>query len=305
MIRIIVRKHPVAFFYVVALVISWTPWLISRNALQGLMELDVPIWAIVFLLIGAAGPSFAALLTQRLAYGRGQARPILRDFLMWRVPFRWYAAIFSIPILIFLVSIPLIGYYTNIESEFDLRATLLIIPTLIAAFTIRFLIALPTGPLLEELGWRGFAMPNLQSRYSALTAGIVVGLMWGFWHLPLFWVPGAALPGGLTATEDPSQVFWYFSSVTGKSILFAWIYNNTKGSLFVDVLFHATINTTSNVFLPIFYPDLQPTVISTLTHAETGLTWIAVVVVVAYFGPKRLSRQNFDWLDEHTGARKT
>lgn len=294
-----IKTHPVAVFYLLAIGISWLVWIPVVPALKGLMTLDVPIWAVAVLLFGAAGPMMAALITQYVLGGKGAITRLFADFARWRVPIRWYAAIFIIPISMFLVSVPLVAMLTGEPPTMDLRGTLLAIPTLALAYGLRFLFALPSGPLLEEMGWRGFAMPYLQKEYSALTAGALVGLMWGAWHLPLFWVPGAALPGGAIATENPASIVWYLASVTGKSILFAWIYNNTRGSLFVDVLFHASINTTTNVLLPIFYPEPSERLIATLGHTELVLTWVAVAVVVTVFKPGRLSRGSTAWLSEH------
>lgn len=92
----------------------------------------------------------------------------------------------------------------------------------------------------EELGWRGFALPRLQARMSALSASLILGLLWALWHLPLY----------LTAGHPLSEVFfgWFLLSILADAILFTWIFNNTRGSLLVVLLFHASI-ATSGLFL--------------------------------------------------------
>ncbi len=92
------------------------------------------------------------------------------------------------------------------------------------------------GPLNEEPGWRGFALPRLQNRFSPLIAGIIIGVIWGLWHVPahlLGMYSGGPLGAIIRIQEIP------------RAILFTWLYNHTKGNLLIMLLFHAAINTTS------------------------------------------------------------
>jgi membrane protease YdiL (CAAX protease family) len=100
--------------------------------------------------------------------------------------------------------------------------------------------ALFGGPLNEEPGWRGFALPRLQGRFSPLVASIILGALWGLWHVPLhlMGVYGGGLWGSVIRLMD-----------IPRAVLFTWVYNRTKGSLLIAILFHAAINTTS-LFLP-------------------------------------------------------
>ena len=109
------------------------------------------------------------------------------------------------------------------------------------------------GPLNEEPGWRGFALPRLQSRFSPLVASLILGTFWGLWHVPLHLMGmyyGGAWGALIRIQEIP------------RAILFTWIYNRTKGSLLLTILFHATINTTG-FFLPRSFPMIL--VVCTLT----------------------------------------
>lgn len=129
----------------------------------------------------------------------------------------------------------------------------------------------------EEIGWRGYALPRLQARHGALIASLIIGVVWGFWHVPKFLMAGSA--------QDYS--FWVFLlDTTAKAILFTWVYNNTKSSLLLVTLFHAAINT-ADVFLPIIpaaIGDVRPTLIA------IGLHCLAAIIVVIVTGPARLSR---------------
>lgn len=131
------------------------------------------------------------------------------------------------------------------------------------------------GPLQEEFGWRGYAFEWLRQRYSALMAAILAGLMWGAWHLPLFFVP--------------RQEYYYNAPVWGLlltttlvGILLAWMYVNTRKSVFAAMLGHAMYNWSHYVF-----PTLG---VEQAGLVLFGLYFLLVIVVVALYGPNKLSQ---------------
>ena len=75
----------------------------------------------------------------------------------------------------------------------------------------------------EEVGWRGFALPSLQIQFHPILASIILGVLWGLWHLPLFWIKGSA--------QQSMSVQFFVLATVGYSILYTWIYNGTNGSL--------------------------------------------------------------------------
>jgi len=128
----------------------------------------------------------------------------------------------------------------------------------------------------EELGWRGFALPRLQASRSAFAAGLLLGVLWGLWHLPLQVARGLPLTAAGLA-----QLASFLLLVAGWSVLFTWVYNNTKGSLFLMILFHAVAD------------------IAVLTIPVSSwlggvlylvLLCVTVTLVVTLAGPARLSR---------------
>jgi membrane protease YdiL (CAAX protease family) len=90
------------------------------------------------------------------------------------------------------------------------------------------------GPLGEEFGWRGFALPAMQDRLGWRAAGLGLGLVWGVWHLPLFFIDGTA------QAHIPPVLF--LLSVVAMSIVFAWLANRSAGSVVAALVFHTAIN---------------------------------------------------------------
>jgi membrane protease YdiL (CAAX protease family) len=135
------------------------------------------------------------------------------------------------------------------------------------------------GPLSEELGWRGFALPKLQSRYNAFTASLIIGVMWGLWHLPAFWIAGAG--------QYNQPVFWFMVGAPAVAILYTWVYNHTNGSLLIAVLYHVAFDSTLYVVLPAF---LTPDDLKMAFILAVGLLWVLAIAIVSIYGPQYLSR---------------
>jgi uncharacterized protein len=103
-----------------------------------------------------------------------------------------------------------------------------------------------SGPLLEEPGWRGFALPHLQAQMGALRGTLVLGALWAGWHLPQYLVPEwANQNGGL----NPTPVATFLLMVVAISPVMTWLFNRTRGSLFLVMLAHSSINASLAVFV--------------------------------------------------------
>ena len=134
------------------------------------------------------------------------------------------------------------------------------------------------GPLGEELGWRGFALPRLQQRLTALTSSVLLGLVWGLWHIPLYFVPGTGQFELLRAGTSPAFAIGGFVGWTiGLSVLFTWLFNQTRGSLIVVILFHAAVN------LAAFLPGAIGSG-GAASLLNVLLTWVVAAVVVIRYG---------------------
>jgi membrane protease YdiL (CAAX protease family) len=225
--------------------------------------------------LGGLGPAAAAILLTTLTRdGEGRRKYWRRIVDFRRIPLRWYGVILltgpAITGLAALVDRLLGGEGLRLEAAARfVEQPLAILP--FALFILLF------GPLPEEIGWRGYALDRLQSRWNALTASLILGAAWAVWHLPQFFIRGTYQHG----LGFGSRVFWMFviAGTTISSILYTWIYNNTGRSTLSAILFHFMQNFTGELFELSARADL---ISSVLTIAVAGL-------VVAVWGPRTLT----------------
>jgi membrane protease YdiL (CAAX protease family) len=261
-----------SLFFVLTLGWTWLFWI--PPALSG-RGIDSPVVAALFGL-GGLGPPLAGISLTYLTMDREGQRDYWRRVIDFRrIGVRWYAVILlTFPVLMVLAVLldTLLGG-EGIRPEG--AALLLGQPLSFLAFTVFFFLF---GPLPEELGWRGYALDGLQVRLSALTASLLLGVVWALWHVPQFFIEGtfqSNLGVGTTA-------FWIFMvQIIASSVLYAWVYNNTQRSTLSAILFHFIENYVGQLFAlseqaEIYYYLLQ-----------AG----AVVLVVFTWGPKRLTRR--------------
>ena len=145
-----------------------------------------------------------------------------------------------------------------------LEGSLLFVPLFLLILTL-------TDGLGEELAWRGFALPRMLTRYNALVASLVLGVIWALWHLPLLWTEGNGM------FHQP--VWLLLMDVTAKSVLFTWVFLHTRGSVLIAMLFHGA----TNLFL--VSPDVASTGDLTLPVLAAGAKWALVVVLILVAGP--------------------
>ena len=250
-------RHALVIFFILSYAL-----MILGVALTLFLSLDV-----FYLTISIWSPTIAALIVTVLRGGLPDVKKLLRGFTIWRVSYKWYlAALFLIigPLIFALIYIMLGFEYVGIDPSFTASAAV-----------VALMSTLYLGPLSEEAGWRGFALPKLQERYSALTSSLILGVIWACWHLPLY----------LIETRMPFYI--YLPLVMVLTILFTWLYNNTKGSLIIAVLAHFCFNFTAIWFVG--YLGLLPQMVFYIAGSVMLIPY--VVVVIIYFGKSKLSRK--------------
>jgi membrane protease YdiL (CAAX protease family) len=234
------QKHPLAVYIVINYTISWAllyPTFKLLLAARG----SFPPLALLGL-VGGYGPSLAALLMLALAGGREGVRTGLRQFLQWRRPVHYYLFVLIGPICIYIVAV-----LANLRPVADFKSGLQAIP-------LAFLVALPFGPLGEELGWRGYLLPQLLKRHDAVTASLIVGVAWAAWHIPAFVFPGAAIPSFFAVSAW--SIFLFACSIMAEAFAFTYLFLKTKGSLILAILLHMAFNASPNIAEGLF-PALE------------------------------------------------
>jgi len=207
---------------------------VYQQALPGWLWVWVP-----FAFIGGWGPSVAALILTARAGGRAAVRRLLRSLLVWRVPARWYVLAFALPPIVTAASIAIADHGLATLRHFSAGRALANVP-------IAYALALPFGPLGEELGWRGFALPRLLSRAGAVRGSLLLGAFWTFWHLPMMlFSPGASMPSFMSLSAG--SVLVYLVQITAETALMTFLFLHTNASVLLAVLAHLTFNTAEAV----------------------------------------------------------
>ncbi len=216
---------------------SWAFW--SIPVINGGNAWDYP--NLLFIYLGGLGPPLAAILMTYLTMDRpALAELLLRVVDVRRIAPRWYAPIFLLVPLVTLTAIVL-GVLTGVPAETIKAGAVSELPTLPSELISFVIFTFLFGPLPEEIGWRGYALDRLQKRWSAITASVILGVAWGAWHIPLFFMSGYY---GTDGSPDP---LLFFYNITLASILLTWIYNNNHRSVLAPALFHFMINFTGSV----------------------------------------------------------
>jgi uncharacterized protein len=257
------RRYPLLFFFLLSYAISWSIWSPLLLAKQCIISDRPPQY---LHLLGSLGPAVAALITTRVCSGSVGLRDLLRRMFEWQVAPRWYA-IACLPFWLFFGAILFTGWNSWEPQSFGRSAEYPELPALF--YGIASILFYGWG---EETGWRGFALPHLQTHHSALKATVILSLGWALWHLPLFgFIPGFSRMG------VAGVLGWYFSILTG-AILLTWLTNSTRGSIPIAAMFHGTMDI-------VFVSPASPSI----ANALGALITVWGIAVLSIARPKYLS----------------
>ncbi len=245
-IRDLVKRHPVVSYYVVVFTISWGGILLlaAPGGIPG-TPADVERLFFPVLIVMFAGPFLGGLLLTALVTGREGFRGYVARLIRWRVEGQWVAiALLTGPVLVAIVLFGLSLFHGKfLPGIFQAEDKLGLI-----AFGLGW--GLVGGGFLEETGWTGFAIPQLRKRYSAFRTGLIVGLLWGLWHM-LIAVWASRGMAGETPMADfvGGFVSFYLVALPAYRILMVWVYDRTD-SLLVAMLMHAVLSASTLIFQP-------------------------------------------------------
>lgn len=233
-------------FFVLTLAATWLCYLPVILAARGVISVRADDQALLRL-FGILAPTLTAFAVVSVTAGRRGAAQLWKSAGRWRFGLRWYAVVLLAPFVVAVAAVALTRPVSGADAWF-------VAPTAAAA------VSSITAPLGEEFGWRGYALPRLQRRLSPLAAGVVLGLIWAVWHLPMAFVPGT------TQHDAPFAVFTMM--IVGASLLFVWVAAHTGGSVLAALLLHGAANLSFNT-VPVFF-------------RYTGDQWATVVLAVLY-----------------------
>jgi CAAX protease family protein len=236
------KEHPLLVFFPLAFLLSWYPYVLGKTHLVKTSGGMNPLGVMV-----------AAIVAAAVCYGGQGVKQLLGRYFRWRIGWSNYVIALLLPA--FLVSLSALLNLLFGASR-PTGAQLPLWPEMLPRFIFIFLFI----GLGEETGWRGFALTELQKRFSPLAASVIVGVVWATWHIPLIGVEfqGQIIPA-------------FLLGIMSASVLSTWLFNRAKGSLLPLPLFHAAVNTTGAgyVFRMFTASDL------------TRMWWIFVVLWMA------------------------
>jgi membrane protease YdiL (CAAX protease family) len=227
-------------FFILALGWSWLFWI----PLIFLKLVFTAMPGIILYSIGGLGPALSAIYLVRTIQGKDERREFWRRVVDYkRVPWRWFLASLFIPLLIAILTVLTAPFFTTEYSNWQPLWLVFQNPLIFVFFLVSTLLF---GPLPEEIGWRGYGLESLQTKYSAVQSSLIVGLFWALWHIPLFLTKDSAF-----AATYPlfSPGFWLWAiSLLSISIIMTWIFNRTGKSTLTAILFHFSMSATSGFF---------------------------------------------------------
>ena len=277
------RAFPLMYF-VIALAFTGFFWglaaLGARDVIPALPGVTV---------IGTFGPMVAAVILTARESGRAGLRSLFGRVVRWRVAPIWYAVALLGPLMITLGAMVLeVAFLGGRPPSLGLLIGEL--PSTLLTILVNAVYMLIFVTLGEEVGWRGYALPVLQARYSALVASLILGVVLALWHLPVFFNPDTSYSN--------LSFFLFLPFIVLAAVLITWVFNSTGGSVLMAMFFHAVLNTNDVLWKALHENSIAPANAAEAAAANaqyyllsTIVMGIAVVVVVLVYGSTNLSRR--------------
>lgn len=223
-------RWPLLSYFVLSYIFFWVILGLFGVVVTGVLGLDPnkqPGLLASVRIAGSWTPSLAAAIVIGAGEGREGVARLFAKFFQFRIPARWYLA-GLIPAG--LVVLTVLAY--RVTGGLPQEGVPLTVGVLASLILVNFL----TGATGEEPGWRGFALPKLLERYSPLKAGLVLGLLWSFWHLPVWFT------NGYSGTTLLFYIVAFTVGIVSLGLMMVWIYLRVPDSLVPIVLAHFTFN---------------------------------------------------------------
>lgn len=254
-----------AIFTLATYTFSWACWLPIIGSLESSPFAGSAVTIALFFL-GGYGPTIVGIVMARIVGGREGLKNLFRSAASLKFGGRWIlVALLTGPVMYVCAT----AVYLLLGHDVG-QVNLGLLPWL----PIVFVVPIVFGPLAEEFGWRGFALPQLDHRNRAITASLLIGFIWALWHAPLFWAKtGTAISG---FEIDAWLIALFFLAVIGSSFIYTWLFNHT-GSLASAILLHLSMNA-SGTIAGMLFPEMTAEQRLQLYEIYVVVLWISVVV---------------------------
>lgn len=269
------NKYNIVLYVISTFILSWIFWVIAFTSNNVTVNT-------IFRVIGSLVPGVMAIIFIKHFYKIDGLKGLLKRLTMYKVKPIFYAFIFFyslasfyLPSLICL----LLGQEYKIQIRtvlfgFDITNPLSLIGCLL---TILFL----GGPFGEELGWRGFLLPKLQKKYVPLVSGIIIGVVWTLWHIPMF----------LFHVEGYNGSFLLFLIQTiCISVIYTWLYNCVKGSLIIPLIYHTMDNFIASICFPEFLNHIN---MYTIIYWVIQLVVLVLIIFSMIYKKEKFEDENY------------
>ena len=275
----LLARHPLVSYFLFAFGFSWLMFLPGLLVYYGVLSLSTQAVR-SFAIAGLLGPILSGFIMTGVIEGWPGISRLLRRIVCWRVGLPWYLfALIGLPAVMVLATIIRPGALESLDVSAQ--------PITLAYLNAFVGMAIIGGPLFEEPGWTGFAQPRLQQMYGPLLGGLFLGGLWALWHLPGFLVPSEDIrdipPRG---TVLDFAVFAF--ALVGLRLIIVWVVNNTRDSVLMAILVHASWNTFYATSLIRLFPT--PAVLGSYSNLTIAACALALVLVAATRG--RMGCQN-------------
>jgi membrane protease YdiL (CAAX protease family) len=275
----LLARHPLVSYFLFAFGFSWLMFLPGLLVYYGVLSLSAQAVRL-FAIAGLLGPILSGFIMTGVTEGWPGISRLLRRMVRWRVGLRWYLfALIGLPAVMVLATIIRPGALESLDVSAQ--------PITLAYLNAFVGMAFIGGPLFEEPGWTGFAQPRLQQMYGPLLGGLLLGGLWALWHLPGFLIPSEDIrdipPRG---TVLDFAVFAL--ALVGLRLIIIWVVNNTRDSVLMAILVHASWNTFYATSLIRLFPT--PAVLGSYLNLTIAACALALVLIAATRG--RMGCQN-------------
>ncbi len=261
-------QHPaqsstaVVAFFVLAFVWSWGFGFAATQIKSQSIAISTAL-----IMVSGFGPSIAAFVIVGAFSGGLGLRRWLTQCLDRHIWWRWFVLAFLVPPVAMMIAL---GVHILLGGTVPASMAAAHIPLAMANFALVLLVG---GPLGEEFGWRGYAMSALMARMTWRAASVIIGVVWGLWHLPLFFMIGTA--------QSQMPILVFMVNILAGSVLFGWLFVRTNQSVLPAIVLHTSLNTWAGLLM------IVPTEATGRPYAVVTIL-LVLIALVAMLLPDRM-----------------